>query len=759
MDTLTFSPGQSILKKDAPVNGVYLISAGSVMGSSSKGDIFLGKGDVVAVFDLFSGYSFYNYTASDATIIMRYPITDSASLLKLMKSTPELCTILASSATKMCCSILDDSILQTYNCNQFYQGIVEYYRNYVQLCTKHSITAKTITEIEELQPFSSSELLPDYLSGYYDALRGLSSEVRNELFRDNPEFTYGYLQKTEDDIHQILEYIRYISAYQADNAYLLLNGSGNDLFDLYTSLCVALTRRNVDTMSLNALLSKLMIQMECQLSIDRNLYQIRIADYMKRIEEAQLCAGSDDEGGDAESAFSSGPLSDSAKIILEYCDYPADQVEAFLDDLNEYKKMSDRSSTDDRAIMLRKKLTQAFYQMYTPAFQYSLKDPNPPLPVKLFLLFGYIDEGLAGIENAHDMMDLCDALYDFSNAHVYTFYSWLRAVYSGKREPSRNEFDADYTQHLHELKVTGKISTEMEHKMLRDPAGRVMYELQNMFPPVNKISSGRVSTFCPFFSEHNCLHKPSESIVTVEKLRSALTYITSIDFRAFYRDNLFSMPEAGINHENLQLQVFPDLILMPNTGSRGALWQEIEGRKRSTPARMMLPILCQEDVTLILTRLTGEYRWEMCKRVQGSRWNDVSDPSLTSEYFDYIQFYRKNSELSPDAKEKIKTGLTRAKNSYKEMFVRDYIQWIYYEGSGSPRMNKVVRKIYFKYCPFSKSIRDKLASNPMYKEVLDYFNLHNGQAQHRLQLLIHRIESSGRKLPDEILREAEFLKM
>ena len=62
----------------------------------------------------------------------------------------------------------------------------------------------------------------------------------------------------------------------------------------------------------------------------------------------------------------------------------------------------------------------------------------------------------------------------------------------------------------------------------------------------------------------------------------------------------------------------------------------------------------------------------MCKRIQGSRWNDISDSSLTSEYFDYIQFYRKNHDLSADAKERIKNRLQKAKNSYKEMYDNDY---------------------------------------------------------------------------------------
>lgn len=72
-----------------------------------------------------------------------------------------------------------------------------------------------------------------------------------------------------------------------------------------------------------------------------------------------------------------------------------------------------------------------------------------------------------------------------------------------------------------------------------------------------------------------------------------------------------------------------------------------------------------------------------CAAVWGARWNDLSERSLTSEYCDYIQFYRKNRDLSTDAKDKLKSALQKAKNSYKEMFVRDYVSWVLYEGAGS----------------------------------------------------------------------------
>lgn len=196
---------------------------------------------------------------------------------------------------------------------------------------------------------------------------------------------------------------------------------------------------------------------------------------------------------------------------------------------------------------------------------------------------------------------------------------------------------------------------------------------------------------------------------------------------------------------------------MPVIGTRGVMWQEIEGKKRLSEGRIMLPIFMLEDLRPILLHTIGEFRWELCKRVQGSFWNDITDPSLTSEYFDYVQFYRKNQDLSQDMKDKLKASLSKAKNSYKEVFVRDYIIWIMFESEGLPRMNKVSRSILFKYCPFNREIRESLSKNPLYENPLRYFNLHNGQKKHHFTNVSQEIRNAGKEIPEEISDEMEYL--
>ena len=83
------------------------------------------------------------------------------------------------------------------------------------------------------------------------------------------------------------------------------------------------------------------------------------------------------------------------------------------------------------------------------------------------------------------------------------------------------------------------------------------------------------------------------------------------------------------------------------------MWQETAGVKRDTPARFIFPVMITSELADMMLELIGRYRWEICRKILGVRWNDIREKSLTSEYCDYIQFYRKNHELSADAKEKI----------------------------------------------------------------------------------------------------------
>ncbi|MCM1134886.1 MAG: hypothetical protein NC400_04840 [Clostridium sp.] len=451
-------------------------------------------------------------------------------------------------------------------------------------------------------------------------------------------------------------------------------------------------------------------------------------------------------------------LTGSLEKIIKFAEWGEEQAAPFRESVAAYKKLSDKNSGEASAAQLRRKITDMFYKLYEAAFRASVRKGVLPPVVRMFFEFGYVDEELAGMENAVYLYGLSQNMPTCPEKGVYSIYEWLTAIYQGKKEPSRNEMDMDFRDYVLEQKKKGRITQSQETALLQNGGSKVLYELTNMLPVINRLTFGQLSIFCPLFSAHNLFKSLEATLVTAEKVTAEIEGIRNKDFKAFYRETRFYSKERGVQ-EQIEVEVLPDIILMPNIGSRSIMWQEVEGKKRTTPSRMMLSVFHTEDLPQSIMRLTGEFRWEMCKRAQGARWNDITEPSLTSEYCDYVQFYRNSKELSPDAKEKIKRQLTRARNNYRSMFVMDYITWLLYESNGSPRLNKAARNILFTYCPFKKEVREKIGVNPLYKPAMERYNIMNSKVQHRIALLYRKLENTPEGVPTEIEEYKNYLEL
>ena len=126
---------------------------------------------------------------------------------------------------------------------------------------------------------------------------------------------------------------------------------------------------------------------------------------------------------------------------------------------------------------------------------------------------------------------------------------------------------------------------------------------------------------------------------------------------------------------------------------------------------------------------------------------------------DYLQFYRKNRELSTEAKEKIKSALLRGRNNYREVFVKDYQNWMKYESKGSYRLNKIAREILITYCPFAKPSREELKGNPMYESALHRLDLLNAKTVQRIQGVYDKYQKAGGRITQELTDNLEYYEL
>ncbi len=198
---------------------------------------------------------------------------------------------------------------------------------------------------------------------------------------------------------------------------------------------------------------------------------------------------------------------DCLEHILTYAGFDESQIEDVRNKIREYRELPDMLSTDDEAYRIRKQLTPVFYDVYYKVFMRAMQEEGQITPIlEMFLNFGFMDVQMVGEDNANALYDLTEHLDLCNSEHVYTMYEWLKAIYEGRKEPSKNEFDLDYSQYLLEKLKTKKI-TEAQMKQLQDNRElKVKYEIQNMFTSGNRATYGKITTFCPILGEYDLIN-------------------------------------------------------------------------------------------------------------------------------------------------------------------------------------------------------------------------------------------------------------
>lgn len=746
----------TIYNEGQPVKVVGIIESGSVVMKSDYFSLTLNPGQVMGLLHIYNGTAFTTDITADDTTLSAYRLENSFpdnSILQedftLQQAALETIKSQMNSLIKLYTQYKE----QLKNTSLLHSALV---KKYVTLCEKLHITPK-ITDSDIVPNIAELLNKAPFIVSYYMDFDNVLEKYSEEFLNEHKSFLYGIILKGSEDALVFKDYINKLAASIVSYRNVLFNDDYNDYFRYFSELVGRTHAGTEDFDDAKALLTTLFTCLYQMPFVDKTSLQARMEDQKKKIQAMSSNTSTDSEAMESTGAASiQNILVDSMNKILSVAKEEEEFVASFTKHMFAYKDLHDKTSNSPAATQLRHLLTDDFYRLYTNLALKYVRGEEINDAVKLFLTFGYIDEDLAGAENAEVLCKLLHADITDTSQNVYTFIEWLKAIYDGKKEPSRNEFDMDYTDFLRSERATGKITAAEEKQKLVDSEAKVLYEIQNFFPQANKMTYGHISSYCPFFSSHNVIDHLTKGLLSATRLIQERDNIRQIDYQIFYKEVVYSNPAIGINAEFIHTEILPDFILMPNYGARGIMWQEVEGKKRATPCRMVLPVFTPENLRTLFLHLCGEYRWEMCKRTQGSHWNDPSSNSLTGDYFDYLQFYRKNNDLSADAKEKVKTLLAKARNSIKEAFVLDYIIWVAYEAEGSPRLNKVARTILFNHCPFPSEIRQKLTANPIYLSVIQRHTTKYEQLLHRMNNLCQKLANNGKSIPEEFQQEIAF---
>ncbi len=742
-----------IYQAGQPMTALHLIVSGKVCVTYPGGKYILGKGDVIGLCEINSEVHFLNYTALENINILTYPYTNSDTLLDLLQKHSDVARLFLVSAFRQINMLLKECDISEMTSSDLFSGLVQYYMQYKSICTRYRVTPENLPGFDSMDT-GAIELRSDvWLSNYYQGLLQTVSDSGNARIHWSSAVAYGFLHKTSTDFQKTYTLLEERSQYRSQLLQLYINDSSQDIFALLSSLYHKLPADSPEQTQVYSMLEEIIQTLQNISLPDADLVAQRITGFKTSIRHMEAARSTSQNQTDIAAVYAQ--LSHSFTSLLTYAEVDEQTFTEYQKTLTAYKALSNRNSSSDEAVALRAKLTECFYQLYTLIALKSFSEPELSLAVRLFLYFGHMDEELTGAENCYALTGLLPQNADCSQTGVYPFYDWLKAIYMGKKEPSRNEYDEDYFDYIQKQKLSGTITDADVKALEKNTVSKVTFELRNMFPLANKMTYGRIVTFCPIFTADNILKPLNSCLVTASSMGQAISQIKQIDYTLFYRE-ITNPNKNSAFKENIHAEYLPDIILMPNIGIRGVMWQEIEGKRRATPPRFIYSIFHLEDVFATFIHLAGDYRWEVCKRIQGYRWNDIATYSLTSEYFDYVQFYKKNRSLSAEAKERIKNSLQRAKNSFKEMFIRDYIQWILFESNGTPRLNKITRGILMKYCPFPAATREALSQHPQYRDLLERFNLLREQKLHHLNQFRKKLLLGSTSVPEELDTEIEY---
>lgn len=755
----------TIFEAGDPVNEIGLVIKGRVRVCAAGANLVLGSGNFLGLCDLSNHTHSATYIAETNLAVYSFPASDLKSAIHaLISANKDYAPLMVSTLSKYIreiSKILDEL---EEKADSGYQFLKKAYQNYLEMGKKFGIHTTSLKTLEDLENYDGKEVLDTDKIKYYRACAELPSEIQKAYFGAGEVISMHHIIEQVTLVNDLFSQCSKAAAYlQLIAKSLILDDRSLYSVVLQQATVLQHTGESIsDATSLfddvidqiNSLENLLLNKAGIDLEIDHEFMEDA---YFELLNGTGTSAGDGDLALVEEQIVSVDELIGSLDRILAFGQLDSELEEQFRKGISDFMAMSDKFATDDEARNIRRGIQKIYYQLYKNVF---LKDfhsnEETPVIIDLFLRYGFLSEKLVSEEIQEELLALDTYNSGLGSCDVYDMKEWLTLILKGEKEPSKSEFDMDYDENLRELRKTGHITAEQQQQMAKDVNAKLDYELQNMFRTNHRIVFGQVSAFVPFLFTEACTSSISRSYLSGDKINAAVKRLLQIDYSAFYREGLYAKEGSSFAKEYIQQEVFPDIVLMPGYGNKSVMWQELSGRRRNSKGRFLLPVFMEGDLNSEMIKLFGRFRWELCRTIQGASWNNIQSKSLTSEYFDFVQFYRKNRELSEDKKEKLKLQIQKCRNNTREVFVIDYENWIKHEAQGGLCLTKPVREILATYCPFPKELRDKVSEQPMFRDAMARFQRERGKKAKEYDLKFKVWEKDQLEVPEEVVLTKKF---
>lgn len=755
--------GITLFQKGEKISFIGMIVKGSIRIQNGGIKRIAKKGSMIAVADVFADEYLGDYTTEEDTIFYAFPACNFGSLEEFLIHNSDYRGIVVHSMEKEVVEYLEEREKILSRAVDIYHFIKRHYELAIKDGMKEEEVPKKFFKVVPEVAFELA--CRESKLTYYQECEKVPLAVHNEFYHDSDVMAFYQASEIAYVIQEIIKSCKIIIKYLEEVYYMFWNANGNNLFDKEVRFAKEMKRygkykmeyvvRINDTKDKVYMIHEIVEQLTGKkLPLDQKYLENTLKSVLNMPEE--IATESQEEETVKVNENPIQVLENSLQQILDFAKIEAAEQKEIIHMINAFVNTKDRLSIQDDVRRIKKQITLYYFKLYKICLFEWFEDENVPLAVKLFLNYGYMDERLLDTEQIIFLCEQVDKKYENLPCQIYTMPEWLKAIYKGEKDTSRDAFERDYRDALREERRTGKITDRQEREFLNDNKRKVIFEIDNMFTSNNKIVNGKLSTYVPILYKDEIYGDIERLYLSRQRLCDTILELEEKDFTIFNREVLYTNPKLHIDKEYIIKHVYPDVILAPIYGIASSMWQEITGKKRDTPGRFIFPSIVEDDVYKLVTKAFGRFHWEYCRCEQGTSWNNIQYKSLTSEYMDYIQYYRKNHDLSEERREKIKAQIQRARNNSREIFLSDYELWVYYESKSAMKLNKVSRSILATYCPFNKEIRESLKTNAAFAEAMMRHQRNFGEKTREWEMRIKRRENNNLEVPEEFYHTYKY---
>ncbi len=749
---------QIIYQQGQPLQSVALLLKGKVTMYNEGSRLVLGAGHFLGIQDLYNGKYSFTCEANEACSLYIFKSSGMSDLGEIASLNRDYKGYMIKSLNRVIANLYDDYYNLKSSSNDIYEEAKEIQKKYGNIVLEYGGDIQQVKCLQNLNEYDKAlPVKEEWMDGIKE-ISQVPTKVMADYYSYLPNLSIREIEEKVKIITIIIDQMSQLVSYFKDLNISLFNEGNDCLFKVICQEVMLLAPSHANYSDMTNLVDRTVdlvnrietIQEECMGKASSANRTMMEKIYYAMVSEKEISGLTKVEHAvDKESIIRE--LKGSIDQILQYGQVEEELGKHFKERVDKFYSLQDRLEISDATRALRREISRDFYAIYEKVFKVAYSTEQYPKAVELFLNFGFVDERLLTTEQ---IVELYQFRINYSTTHYcscYTMFEWLRLIYEGKKEPSKNDLDMDFAGYVRHLKAEAKITAAEEVQYNQDKNRKLNYEINNMFALNMRLVNGKISTYVPVLHTDMLPLNMAKHFVTYTAVDEAIRDITKLDFSLFYREVLYNNPKLEVSKEMVMKENLPDVIIFPTCGVNGSMWQEIEGKKRESAGRFCISIFHEASLYDTMIKVAGRYRWEVCRTIQGLAWNDIKNKCLTSEYCDYIQFYRKIKDLNEEKKEKIKQQIMKARNNTRECFVMDYELWMKYEYTGALRLHKPARDILSMYCPYGKDIRKTLINRPVFSESLFRYerDIHN-----KLRILEAKalaITKKGKEVPKEIM--------